>query len=128
MDIGQLWVGKGQQGYLKENLTELHIIVRTTGSNNIFPCNFFQGFANFLPIFVTALTSKLKGPTSYYAGLSAHHLAGRSDVFTKLLLSPSASAASCLFGYQSQNVFPDQARPVSIMRGAERRVILGKQQ
>ena len=66
--------------------------------------------------------SKLKGPTSYYAGLSAHHFAGQSDVFTKLLLSPSASAASCLFGYQSQNVFPDQPRPVSIMRGAERRV------
>ena len=40
MDIGQLRVGKGydylmvtigQQGKLKENLTELHIIVRTTG-------------------------------------------------------------------------------------------------
>ena len=38
MDIGQLRVGKGyfmvtvgQQGQLKENLTELHIIVRTTG-------------------------------------------------------------------------------------------------
>ena len=38
MDIGQLRVGKGylmvtvgQQGSLKENLTELHIIVRTTG-------------------------------------------------------------------------------------------------
>ena len=38
MDIGQLKVGKGyfmvtvgQQGLLKENLTELHIIVRTTG-------------------------------------------------------------------------------------------------
>ena len=38
MDIGQLRVGKGylmvtvgQQGYLKENLTELHIIVRTIG-------------------------------------------------------------------------------------------------
>ena len=28
MDIDQLRVGKG---YLKENLTELHIIVRTTG-------------------------------------------------------------------------------------------------
>ena len=41
MDIGQLRVGKGylmvivgQQGYLKENLTELHIIVRTTGYNH----------------------------------------------------------------------------------------------
>ena len=38
MDIGQLRVGKGyimvtvgQQGELKENITELHIIVRTTG-------------------------------------------------------------------------------------------------
>ena len=38
MDIGKLRVGKGylmaivgQQGKLKENLTELHIIVRTTG-------------------------------------------------------------------------------------------------
>ena len=38
MDIGKLRVGKdylmvtvGQQGQLKENLTELHIIVRTTG-------------------------------------------------------------------------------------------------
>ena len=79
--------------------------------------------ANF-SLFVTDLMSKLKGPTSYYAGLSAHHCTGQSGVFTKLLLSPpaSASAASCLFGYQSQNVFPDQARPVSIMRGAERRV------
>ena len=43
MDIGQLRVGKGylvvtvgQQGYLKENLTELHIIVRTTGYNIYF--------------------------------------------------------------------------------------------
>ena len=43
LDIGQLRVGKGylmvtvgQQGYLKENLTQLHIIVRTTGSNPIF--------------------------------------------------------------------------------------------
>ena len=42
MDIGQLRVGKGylmvtvgQQGYLKENLTELHIIVRTTGEELI---------------------------------------------------------------------------------------------
>ena len=39
MDIGKLRVGKdylmvtvGQQGQLKENLTELHIIVRTTGT------------------------------------------------------------------------------------------------
>ena len=39
MDVGQLRVGKGyllvtvgQQGQLKENLTELHIIVRTTGT------------------------------------------------------------------------------------------------
>ena len=38
MDIGQLRVGKGylmvtlgQHGQLKENLNELHIIVRTTG-------------------------------------------------------------------------------------------------
>ena len=38
MNSGQLRVGKGylmvtvgQQGYLKENLIELHIIVRTTG-------------------------------------------------------------------------------------------------
>ena len=35
MDIGQLRVGKGYLmvavGQLKENLTELHIIVRTTG-------------------------------------------------------------------------------------------------
>ena len=42
MDIGQLRVGKGylmvtvgQQGELKENLTELHIIVRTTEDKNL---------------------------------------------------------------------------------------------
>ena len=45
MDIGQLRVGKGylmvtvgQQGYLQENLTELHIIVRTTGFKLIETC------------------------------------------------------------------------------------------
>ena len=47
MDIGQLRVGKGylmvtvgQQGELKENLTELHIIVRTTGLIIFFVINF----------------------------------------------------------------------------------------
>ena len=30
-----MMVTVGQQGYLKENLTELHIIVRTTGLNCI---------------------------------------------------------------------------------------------
>ena len=41
MNSGQLRVGKGyimvtvgQQGELKENITELHIIVRTTGISN----------------------------------------------------------------------------------------------
>ena len=57
MDIGQLRVGKGylmvtvgQQGKLKENLTELHIIVRTTGCLHTLAALQLQLFVSDLPL------------------------------------------------------------------------------